>query len=206
MNITTMTYKLSAKNNIPTLEIGDLDIVKAIGIDWNWHTLSKISDSSIRNFFEKLQQAACAVEIPKDEVADFEDEDEQNIVMQDNRLRIDISDPSAVVEWDESLWLYIYEHIGLWKSYIRGRVRFYTDMLHILQTDVGIDKIFSIIRTARNIADAEDEILGTFAIDSASAREILDIRMHELVALSLRSCSAQLVYWSRMERIFNRLT
>lgn len=196
-----MTYQLSAKNNVPALKIENLDIIRVIGIDWNWRTLPQISDSSIRNFFEKLQQAICAVEIPREE--EMDNEYEQDIAAQNNVLRIEISVSTASVDWDESLWLYIYKHIGLWRSYIHDMIGFYTDISNIAQMDDGLSKILSIIRGASNPVA---EIIETFAVAPSTAKEILEMRLQELHLLSsLRSCSTQLTYWTEIEEIFNNL-
>ena len=101
-----MNYQLSAPNGIPTFRIENIDIVKAIGIDWNWNTLSKITDSDIRNFFEKIQHALCTIDVPKETGTDCEDECEQDIFALTDMLRIEMSIPPASIDWDQSLWLY----------------------------------------------------------------------------------------------------
>jgi len=76
-----ITYKLSAKNDVPALCIEAIDIVKCIGVDWNWHTLSKITAPSIRSFFGELHRALCAIDAPAGDNQDT-DEYEQDIIMQ----------------------------------------------------------------------------------------------------------------------------
>jgi len=199
-----MTYKLSAKNGVPSLSIEAIDIVRAIGIDWNWCTLPKIKDSVIRSFFGELHRALCAIDAPTGDNQDT-DEYEQGIIMQNSMLQVALSVPSASVDWDESLWLYIYEHLDLWKSYIRGKVRLHTGLLHVMQTSDGISRIISIIRSASNLADAEEDICKTFAVDPNTAKEILNMDFGTLASLSVRSCSARLAYWTEAATIFNCL-
>lgn len=197
-----MNYQLSAPNGIPTFRIENIDIVKVIGIDWNWNTLSKITDSNVRHFFEELKQALCSIETPEEEKINCGDECKQDILARTDMLRIEMSIPPASIDWDESLWLYIYGHIDLWQKYIFDKIRLNRELLRMLQAENGIEKIISIIRGAHDINAAEAELLEEFNIHTATTDAIFNMKITELTSLSASRCSAQLTYWTEIGKVF----
>lgn len=200
-----MNYQLSAPNGIPTFRIENIDIVKAIGIDWNWNTLSKITDSNVRHFFEELKQALCSIETPEEEKIDCGDECEQDILARTDMLRIEMSILPTSIDWDESLWLYIYGHIDLWQNYIHDGILLNRELLYILQVENGIEKIITIIRNSPGVAVAEAELMAGFDIHADTAKAILNMGFSELTSLSESRCSALLAYWTEIERVFTSM-